>query len=87
MNPFVRVLQDSRSLAKHTDTHGHTCVYMLCLDVLYCTVAQKNVALSFSLSLSLSVYIYIYICIVIHRQTVSLYYNSSVWRDTRGAKA
>ena len=69
MNPFVRVLQDSRSLAKHTDTHGHTCVYMLCLDVLYCTVAQKNVALSFSLSLSLSLCIYIYIYMYCHPQT------------------
>ena len=29
------------------------------------------------------VYIYIYIYIIIHRQTVSLYYNSSVWLDTQ----
>ena len=28
-------------------------------------------------------YIYIYIYIVIHRQTVLLYYNSSVWLDTQ----
>ena len=28
-------------------------------------------------------YIYIYIYIVIHRQTVSLHQNSSVWRDTQ----
>ena len=27
------------------------------------------------------IYIYIYICIVIHRQTVSFYQNSSVWLD------
>ena len=27
-------------------------------------------------------YIYIYMYIVIHRQTVSLYHNSSVWLDT-----
>ena len=28
------------------------------------------------------IYIYTYMYIVIHRQTVSLYYNSSVWLDT-----
>ena len=28
------------------------------------------------------IYIYIYIYIVIHRQTVSLYHNSSGWLDT-----
>ena len=28
------------------------------------------------------IYIYIYIYIVLHRQTVSLYHNSSVWLDT-----
>ena len=28
------------------------------------------------------IHIYIYIYIVIHRQTVSLYHNSSVWLDT-----
>ena len=32
------------------------------------------------------VYIYIYIYIVIHRQTVSLYHNSSVWLDTLAAE-
>ena len=30
------------------------------------------------------IYIYIYIYIVIHRQTVSLYHNSSVWLDKKG---
>ena len=39
------------------------------------------------LSLSLSLYIYIYIYIVIHRQTVSLYYNYSVWLDTQNASS
>ena len=28
------------------------------------------------------IYIYIYIYMVIHRQTVSFYQNSSVWLDT-----
>ena len=37
------------------------------------------------LSLSLSLYIYIYI--VIHRQTDSLYHNSSVWLDTQDASS
>ena len=44
-----------------------------------------SLSLSFSfppLSLSLSLSIYIYMHIVIHRQTVSLYHNSSVWLDT-----
>ena len=31
------------------------------------------------------IYMYIYIYIVIHRQTVSLYHNSSAWLDTKGA--
>ena len=33
------------------------------------------------------VYIYIYIYIVIHRQTVSLYHNSSVWIDAQDASS
>ena len=32
-------------------------------------------------------YFYLYIYIVIHRQNVSLYHNSSVWLDTRGARS
>ena len=32
-----------------------------------------------------STHIYIYIYIVIHRQTVSFYQNSSVWLDTQDA--
>ena len=36
-------------------------------------------------TLVISVNIYIYIYIVIHRQTVSLYHNSSVWLDTLDA--
>ena len=43
----------------------------------------KNVMLS----AQLYIYIYIYIYIVIHRQTVSLYHNSSVWLDTGGASS
>ena len=34
------------------------------------------------LLLNIYIYIYIYIYIVTHWQTVSLYHNSSVWRDT-----
>ena len=33
------------------------------------------------------IYIYIYIYIVIHRQTLLLYHNSSVWLDTRDASS
>ena len=32
-------------------------------------------------------YIYIYIYIYTHSQTVSLYYNSSVWLDMQGASS
>ena len=32
-------------------------------------------------------YIYIYIYIVIHRQTVLFYQNSSVWLDTQDARS
>ena len=36
----------------------------------------------FSYTIYIYIYIYIYIHIVLHRQTVSLYHNSSVWLDT-----
>ena len=50
------------------------------------TIMMANsLTLYLSLSLSLSIYIYIYIyiyhIIVIHRRTVSIYQNSSVWLD------
>ena len=35
----------------------------------------------------LTIYIYIYIYIVLHRQTVSLYHNFSVWLDTLDASS
>ena len=36
---------------------------------------------------TLSIYIHIYIYIVIHRQTVSLYHNSTVWLDTQDSSS
>ena len=42
---------------------------------------------SFSWMDPLSLDIYIYIYIVIHRQTVSFYRNSSVWLDTQDARS
>ena len=51
--------------------------------LLYC---QINHDLSFQHTHT-HAHIYIYIYIVIHRQTISLYYKSSVWLDTRDASS
>ena len=57
----------------------------------YDTIKTESLKLGNSVSLQwdyqpidsvFMLYIYIYMYIVIHRQTVSLYHNSSVWLDT-----
>ena len=48
------------------------------------TVSNKNftsVVIESLIKKKKKIYIYIYIYIVIHRQTISLYHNSSVWLD------
>ena len=46
---------------------------------------EFNIYVLTSLCLHFTIYIYIYI--VIHRQTVSFYQNSSVWLDTQDARS
>ena len=54
----------------------------------HCPVCRMEVLAGFSShSNSITIYIYIYIYIVIHRQTVSLYHNSSLQLDTQDASS
>ena len=45
------------------------------------------ITINFITIIIIIIIIYIYIYIVIHRQTVSLYQNSSVWLDTQDARS
>ena len=54
--------------------------------LLYCQIepfkSYHNLVKMYCFCWVIYIYIYIYIYIVIHRQTVSVYHNSSVWLDT-----
>ena len=56
--------------------------YSLLIFFFWWNYSQLRFNWTESYSLSLSFYIYIYIYTVIHRQTVLLYRNTSVWLDT-----
>ena len=64
----------------HTHTHSHTHTHIYIYIYIYTNIY-------------IYIYIFIYMCvcvcvcvrIVIHRETVSLYHNSSVWLDTKDA--
>ena len=60
-------------------TYSQRSIYFYLVHI-YISVYQSNVDVK-----GLYKYIYIYIYIFIHRQTVSLYHNSSVWLETEDA--
>ena len=78
----------------YTQAHMCTCTYahkIICTQTLIYahTHARTDIVMNKECSISVidhmcvcvCVYIYIYIYIVIHRQTVLLYHNSSVWLE------
>ena len=53
----------------------------LIISLVWTLISVRNTQLSFLQGRHIYIYIYIYIYIVIHKQTISLYQNSSVWLD------
>ena len=74
------------SVARHTEELQYNetvCLWMTIHTYIYIYIY----IFIYISSLSVDDNTYIYVCIVIHRQIVSLYRNSSVWLDTLDASS
>ena len=91
---YIFLVQVSNCTHTHTHTHTHIYIYIyiyICLCMHACVSIYIYIYICMFVCISTHKpqthpYIYIYMYNVSHRQTVSLYHNSSVWLDTQDSR-